>query len=386
MGSHSRTMEQGEQNVEFQEALEQPQEMEEGIEEGVEVQEDVDDMEEEPGEEEGMVLLQMEGFATGFSVPGKTKPGFGMESDEFKIVFTGVTVDGGKNLVTKGLETCYDWRDCMGIVLTAAKDYEDLADIEDKTEEVLRRWLKSFRGWGLLSCMVAVEKHRHFLMALLYTWANWQEATGGVRTEQKVFNTVKYVYEHIQGKNIGSMVPEFGVWFEELDSRTEEGERRKSLTFFFKAQWDLEVGFIVEKKRVNDSLVDLAAEAVAKHLEDVEDVTKLEIPKTLFEPMFVKFKDAEWIRGHMRHINNTRTIADISDDIIDENEQVGNIDQGEDYSEIEEEEEMEGFVQEQEPEETYTAASIDEVSSFNDDKTKDSLDETDSGQEGAWWI
>ena len=102
------------------------------------------------------------------------------------------------------------------------------------------------------------KMHRHVLLSLAYTSSNWDEETGGEFTEEKVFETVKYVYDNMPGKELRTLLPKFGVWFEEIIDGRKSTERKKMLTLFFNAKWVLEIKFILEKKRVNNNLVDLA--------------------------------------------------------------------------------------------------------------------------------
>ena len=58
---------------------------------------------------------------------------------------------------------------------------------------------------------------------------------------------------------------------------------------------NLEVTFVVEKKKAEKSLVDRAAEAVAEMVEeDVENVEHLEIPVTLKKTVMNKIRDFRW--------------------------------------------------------------------------------------------
>ena len=63
------------------------------------------------------------------------------------------------------------------------------------------------------------------------------------------------------------MVPRLGVWFQELRPSKRTQERKKRLVIYFKGQWDVQVKFIVEKKRViGETLTELACEAVASQV------------------------------------------------------------------------------------------------------------------------
>jgi len=189
----------------------------------------------------------------------------------------------------------------MKMVLDATDDYDSMAEVEENTELAISEWLTTFRGWGLLSSMLPTEKHRYFILSLVYASTHWNETTGGPYSTEKIFDTVKYVYENCPGKEIRHLVPRLGVWFEEVvddDMSLTTSERKKSFTIFLRAKWMLEIKFVFEKKRVNTSLKDFAAEAVAQQMKIEDDIDSLEIPLTLLDNVYDKFKDEEWIRSH----------------------------------------------------------------------------------------
>ena len=249
-------------------------------------------------------------FATGFSAPGHTKPGFGLQTNRFKVIFRGVKIDGKINEMSETLETYYDWSDVMNAVLGATRDYQELEELEWKVKLGVTKWLGTFRGWGLLFSLLHLERSRYFLMALHFTSANWNEATGGPRTDLKVFNTVKFDYEHSQSRSLASLVPTVAIWFEELEDPKvsfKDNERRKLLTISMDGLW--EVQFIVEKKRLNTDLVDLAAEAVARQVRRREGLQELEVPLSLQPRLREKFRDQEWARK-VRWEDNTEEMDD----------------------------------------------------------------------------
>lgn len=241
----------------------------------------------------------MEAFATGFSMASPTKPGFSIENENYKLTFDGVLCDQSKNIVSHGFENCYSWQEAMDLILNATEeaDTDNLIKIEEATEDAIRDWLVTFQGWGLLSSILDSKVHRHVVLSLAYTSANWDEETGGDFSEEKVFDTVKYVYDNMPGKEMLTLVPNFGVWFEEIISGGRGEERKKNFTLFFNAKWALEVKFVIEKKRINKNLVDLAAEAVVKNILIEEEIEELDIPEILYESVRQKFRDAEWIRS-----------------------------------------------------------------------------------------
>lgn len=240
----------------------------------------------------------MEGFATGFAVESATTPGFFIENDEFKITFLGAICDESKNIISEGFESCYDWRPVMELFLQSTQDWEVPVDIEETAEIKLREWLTTFQGWGLLSSILPPLKHRYFILSLAFTSANWDTNSGGEYTEEKAFEAVKEVYQHVQDKDLASILPKFGIWFEENVKVDKGAERRKNLTLFFNAKWVLELKFVVEKKRINHSLLELAAESVVHRIRFKDQVAQLEIPETLLPVMREKFKDEDWVRSY----------------------------------------------------------------------------------------
>jgi len=241
----------------------------------------------------------MEGFATGFALSGATRPGFSLENEKFKITFDGVMCNEVKNIISHGFESCYDWRPVMSLLMeSASEDYYVIQDIEERAEARMRHWLASFEGWGLLASILPPLKHRYFILSLAYTSANWDTGTGGEHSEEKVFEAVKTVFNAVPGKELPNLVPKFGMWFDEFSEGGIEDQRKKSFTIFFNAKWKLEAKFIVEKKRVNRSLLELAAEVVVRRLEWKEEVEALEVPRTLLHVLRDKFKDADWVRKY----------------------------------------------------------------------------------------
>ena len=57
---------------------------------------------------------------------------------------------------------------------------------------------------------------------------------------------------------------------------------------------------MVEKRRVNRNLVELAAEEVVKSIYSEEEIDSLEIPRELYDTVKAKYRDAEWVRDYWR--------------------------------------------------------------------------------------
>jgi len=273
----------------------------------------------------------MEGFATGFTPTQATKPGFAVENEKFRVTFDGVMCNDVKNIISHGFETCYDWRPVLELLLEAAcENYFMIQDIERKAEQRLKNWLTTFQGWGLLSSMLPNLKHRHFILALAYTAANWNEDTGGERTDEKVFEAVKTVFEAVPGKKVSSLVPDLSCWFDEMVEGGMEEQRSKHFTFFFNAKWALEVRFIVEKRRQVESLLARAAEVVVRRLENEDEVEKLTIPRTLLPAVKDKFRDALWVRSYwafkaLVQMAREEPYQVLSNDLTDSKEALGGL-------------------------------------------------------------
>ena len=97
-------------------------------------------------------------------------------------------------------------------------------------------------------------------------------------------------------------------------------------------QWMLEVKFVFEKKRVNRNLLDFAAEAVAQQMNNEDDIDNLEIPLTLFDVVYDKFKDVEWVRSYW----NFKAELESAKSEIDEREITANVEESEEMESIEE--------------------------------------------------
>lgn len=232
---------------------------------------------------------------------GRRTPGFAIRCDKVNITFEGVALSGRVTFVREGFEAFHDWGDIMELVSAAVQDQGSMDDVEDTISEAITDWLTTLSGWGLLSALTPVEKCRHIIAALLYTHANWNETTGGPRTDLKVFDTVKYIYNHVPGRSVHDLVPRLGVWFQELRPSEKAQERKKRLVVNFKGRVDVQVMFIVEKKRViGETLAELACEAVASQVWRLHhlDTKRLELADTLQGVLDSYFHDAQWVRKH----------------------------------------------------------------------------------------
>jgi len=293
----------------------------------------------------------MEAFATGFSLSSGTKPGYSIENDEYKLTFQEVICDQTKNIVSRGFENCYNWKAVMELILGATEDIEaNIGDIETFSTDAICDWLVTFGGWGLLSSILDSKMHRHVLLSLAYTSSHWDQETGGEFSEEKVFNVVKYVYDNMPGKELYTLVPVFKIDIEEIVDGSRISERKKELSLFFHAKWDLEIKFVIEKKRNNKNLVDLAAEMLVQNILSEDEIVELPIPETLFNVVRIKLCDIEWIRSYWnaqpKHASSSvilknRLVSSHQNSETSKVAEVQNVERQEAASDEEEEETME---------------------------------------------
>lgn len=243
-------------------------------------------------------------FARGFNNP--ILSGFWLENTKYKVHFQDIRCDDADNPTQDAwmywvwLQSCYDWTEIMRLVLGATEkvgsDYT--IDIEEAAEDALREWMTSFLGWGLMASIVPSASIKHIVHSLEFVSQNWDVDKQGDYQEEKVFNIVRQMYENVDGKEIKKSLPKIAIWFEEIVTGGEE--REKNLSIFISGKYGLEIKFVVEKKRVNRNLAELAAETLVRSIYSEEEVKKLEIPRELLETVMCKFRDAEWVRDYWR--------------------------------------------------------------------------------------
>lgn len=234
-----------------------------------------------------------------------SQPGYKEESDFFKITLVGV------GEIYDGLYDVYlsDWSSLMAAILEAVADYKQLADMEQLVNAGVVKWLSSPtpQGAGLLHDLISPASTWDFAAALLYYQAHWNKASMGPRTDLAVIKRVK------ESCDIDFSIPDLVVRVAEMGSWEQDGafkdERKKALKVTFSRMEGggfIEATFVLEKRRVNGSLKDLAAEHVARQLEGKGDIELMDIPGTLKENVGDKFKDEEWIRKHREHIEEDK--------------------------------------------------------------------------------
>jgi len=247
-------------------------------------------------------------FLPGFSVCGGTRPGYSIENANYSLSFRHVLCDGVTNAISQGYQCCYDWSPIMHIIMEAMEDFEDLEKVEFMAIEGVKDWFMMYSGWGLLSSLLDGKLQNKFLRSLQYVKLNWPFQQKEI-SEEGCWELVKKSYnDTFQSKSedkelvqenspFDELIPHFDVSVVEGEGLGGENGRKKMIKLKFAKKWNLEVNFVVEKKKSECSLVDVASKAVAKMLNDEEDIEDLEIPITLRKPLRSKVADWRWINS-----------------------------------------------------------------------------------------
>jgi len=228
-------------------------------------------------------------FLPGFTNFLGSKPGATLENKEYLLTFSGVLLNGKKSaVVSQGFEGCYDWSDVMNILIDALEHFENIESAEEIATEDLTSWLMTYSGWGLLSTLLPRQKHVKFNRMLREIKENWTQYYDGEYFEEGCWAIL------CQDTDVEDIMPEFEVTICDDDFGGEVG-RKKWMDLSFVSTWNLTVRFSIEKKRCETNLVNIAAAAVGKHIEDADTIEQLEIPVTLRSPLSKMRRDQRWL-------------------------------------------------------------------------------------------
>jgi len=222
----------------------------------------------------------------------------------------------------------------MTVILYALNDFEQIgtfSDVENFIVDDLKQFFNTFRGWGLVQNLLPREKRNMFLLAMQLR--GLQGLGQGQISEEDCWKYVRNMFEQqpdlVEGDfDYSRMIPDFEVSISEEEFEGNDPGRNKIIELVLHKKggirYTLEVMFIVSKKRSELSLVNVAAEALAKMVEYEHDIKDLvvsgEIPRTLSEPIRTKFIDLKWIRGDANSLNEVQNLTfDMDDEWEDEN-------------------------------------------------------------------
>jgi len=227
-------------------------------------------------------------FLPGFTNFTGTKPGAVLEKEEYLLTFSEVLLNGKKSaIVSRGFEGCYDWTDVMNILIDSVDPFEDIGVAEEVATESLYHWLMTYSAWGLLTTLLPRKQHVRFNRKLVEIKENWPQHQE--YSEEGCWCIL------FQDTNLEDFIPEFEVTISDGEFGGDFG-RKKWFDVRFISSWNMTVRFGIQKKKCENSLlVNIAAAAVAKQLEDVDHVQHLEIPKTLMSPVTKRWRDFQWV-------------------------------------------------------------------------------------------
>ena len=256
----------------------------------------LEDYEEEELYEEFIIIK-------GFSNKKGTKPGFSMKNDSFSVRFESIQIEKNSNVQTFPMsevkdefETCYDWAPIMEMILDCLEYYHDNGAFQISCELSFNAWLSEFGGLGLLTTLLPRD-FQVFLIVLFaqMRWKNIRENV--VKSSSELFEDLIELYEHeTTGHPLSDLAPIVEAKLQNMITCPTASERKKMLTVKFHGDsYLLIANFSVEKIRLRRTLVEHAAEVVARLAGDVEE---LDIPETLKEVVDEKVRDHKWVMSH----------------------------------------------------------------------------------------
>ena len=241
-----------------------------------------------------------ESFFTGLSNKKGTKPGFAMKNETFLVAFEGIQIekldsDSQVRFVKDKFESCYDWAQVMELILECLEYFYDEGDFQIDCQSSIKAWLSEFEGWGLMFTLLPPDFQK-YLLFLYAVMVNKNFVQNVVKTNLEMFYDLTDQYEReTQGLPLSDLVPKVEARLLNIISGP---ERRKMLKIKFLSQrYTLVANFTVEKLRINRTLVEHAAEVVARMVEDAEELEG-EIPETLKPVVTDKINDADWVASH----------------------------------------------------------------------------------------
>ena len=130
------------------------------------------------------------------------------------------------------------------------------------------------------------------MRSLLQTQRSWD--SDEECTEEKCWKLLDLDDELIEE----DLMPEFQISLKERERDYDDlnEDRKKWVIIRFVNKWNLEIKFVVEKKKKHKEtkLLDIAGETVAKLSGDQEKIKDLEIPKTLKKEVIEWLRDLKW--------------------------------------------------------------------------------------------
>jgi len=242
-------------------------------------------------------------FLPGFTNFRGTRPGAVLQNPTYHLTFSQVLLNGKSSpIVSRGFEGCYDWTDVMNILVDSLENFEDIETSEELAMDDLSCWFLTYDGWGLLSTLLPRQQHIDFKQTLRDLKQNWPL--------NQEYNEEECWELFSQEIDLEQIIPEFEVNIKEGNFECEAGRQKCINLKFITEKWNLEVKFMADKQKMEKgNLVGIAARAVAKQLEDFDDIEDLEIPRTLMKPVAQMMEDLKWVSTYAIYGTTVRIIS-----------------------------------------------------------------------------
>ena len=188
----------------------------------------------------------------------------------------------------------------MEMALKCLEYYHDKEDFQIDCQTSIKAWLSEFGGWGLMLTPLPMKFQN--LVIDIYPHLNIKNSNKNlVKSNLDMFEVMLEFYE-TEAKGLpllSDLVPSVEVNLLNFIINSGDptvNERSKVLAVkFLSRRCTLTAYFTVEKKRLRRSLVEHAAEVVAKMVDDTEE---LKIPATLKTVVRDKIIDADWVASY----------------------------------------------------------------------------------------
>lgn len=222
---------------------------------------------------------------------------FKLENEKFKISFEDKSYE-------RVWQCYYDWGAyrLMAMIIKTLGTFTTVREFERKAEQEVQTWLNTYSGLGLFCSLLPRD-----VQEFLYRRHRFHEADSEQKRESHNYETasekVKAEYEILYDQNFKDLIPECDINIDEIEKHIELDEdsrdERKKLVFvkILLGDKDIEIRFVLEKKKLGDKLVDKAAEVVADLVHE-KDIPKLDIPKTLQDITLEKLVDRKWTKTY----------------------------------------------------------------------------------------
>ena len=222
---------------------------------------------------------------------------FKLENEKFRISFEDKSYE-------RVWQCYYDWGAyrLMAMIIKALNIFPNVHEFEKKAEREVETWLNTYSGLGLFCSLLPRD-----VQEFLYRRHRFHEADSEEKRETHNYelasDKVKAEYEILYDQNFKDLIPKCDIYLDEVEKHIivdeSSKDERKKMVFvkISSGDKDIEIRFVLEKRKLGEKLVDKAAEAVST-LFDEKDIPRLDIPKTLKDLTLEKLQDKKWVQSY----------------------------------------------------------------------------------------